>query len=395
MCLRAAVLTANRSLLLQSRIAWLWALLSEGDLGSHASFSMSSFTPPPAVPPDPLDSFADLYAQLLAPSRSALPPDTHPHLPPLSQDGTLAGTVWDAALVTCRYLVSPPGVALLMGRRVAVELGAGTGVVGITVGCCPGGKPPSAKGGDGGGWQGTEMVDAVDAPDGDRRGGGPAAAGLRAVVLSDLPSALPVLAANVDAAATAAAAAGTILVPTAYVWGSDVSGLREAAAMAAATSSAFMDGRHGRRDGGRDGHHVEPTATPPDGDVDVVLACDVLYAAGRPDGCPDGDFGTNHSALLRSLVALASPPPATTTAMAAPERRDVLVLLAWERRLGAGAFEAAFFAAAAAAGLVAEALTRERLRPDAAYNWVDVVRLHWNALPPGAVPYRLSLDAEG
>ncbi|GAB0493784.1 hypothetical protein MMPV_005069 [Pyropia vietnamensis] len=356
---------------------------------------MSPLTSSPAAPLDPLDSFADLYAQLLAPSRSALPPDTHPHLPPLSQDGTLAGTVWDAALVTCRYLVSPPGVALLAGRRVAVELGAGTGVVGITVGCCPGGKPPSASGGEGGGAQGTEDVDAADAPGGGKKGGGAAAAGLRAVVLSDLPSALPVLAANVDAAATAAAAAGVTLVPTAYAWGSDVSGLREAAALAAATASACTEGSHGERDDGHDGHHGGPSTIPPDGEVDVVLACDVLYAAGRPDGCPDGDVNANHSALLRSLVALASPPPATATAIAAPERRDVLVLLAWERRLGAGAFEAAFFAAAAAAGFVAEALTRERLRSDAAYNWVDVVRLHWKSLPPGAVPHRLSLDAQG
>ncbi|KAK1864381.1 hypothetical protein I4F81_006929 [Pyropia yezoensis] len=140
------------------------------------------------------------------------------------------------------------------------------------------------------GREGAQDLDAGASPGGGKGGRDAASEGLRAVVLTDLPAALPVLAANVNAAATASAAAGVTLVPTA---------------------------------------------------------------------------------------------------------RDVLVLLAWERRLGAAPFEAAFFAAAAAAGLVAEALTRERLRPDAAYNWVDVVRLHWGELPPGAVPHRLSLDAEG
>lgn len=206
------------------------------------------------------------------------------------------------------------------------------------------------------------------------------------MVLSDLPLALPVLAANVDAAAAAAAAAGVALVPTAYAWGSDVSGLRSAAATAAAAPAACSDGgEHHGRSGGL------AAATAHDGAVDVVLACDVLYAADRPaDGCPDGEVDANHAALLRSLVALASPaaPPAAVPG------RDVLVLLAFERRLGARAFETAFFTAATAAGFVAEALTRERLRPDAAYNWVDVVRLHWGALPPGAVPHRLSFDAE-
>lgn len=236
-----------------------------------------------------------------------------------------------------------------------------------------------------------EEVDSVAVPDGGRGGRDAAAVGLRAVVLSDLPSALPVLTANIDAAATAAAAAGVTLVPTAYAWGSDVSRLRAAAATAAATASAYVDGGNGVCGGGLDGSNGVPPANPHGVDVDLVLACDVLYAAGRPDSCPDGDVGANHSALLRSLVALATPPPAPT---AAPGR-DVLVLLAWERRLGAAPFEAAFFAAASAAGLVAEALTRERLRPDAAYNWVDVVRLHRGQLPPGAVPHRLSLDPEG
>jgi len=122
--------------------------------------------------------------------------------------------------------------------------------------------------------------------------------------------------------------------------------------------------------------------------VDVVVACDVLYGA-QSAVRVDGDVGANHEALLRSLADLAATPPA---AAGGP---PPLVLLALERRLGAGAFEAAFFAAAATDhGLVGEALVRRRLRDGPAYNPVDVVRLHRGALPPGAVPYVLEMAAE-
>jgi len=120
----------------------------------------------------------------------------------------------------------------------------------------------------------------------------------------------------------------------------------------------------------------------------VVLACDVLYGA-QSAVRVDGDVGANHGALLQSLADLAATPPA------AAGGRPPLVLLALERRLGAGAFEADFFAAAAADhGLVGEALVRRRLRDGPAYNPVDVVRLHRGALPPGAVPYVLEMEAE-
>lgn len=76
------------------------------------------------------DWFGDLYAQVIDPVRYVdLGND---RLIGFQQDGTLSGSVWDAAIVMSEFLYSYYELTDLSEKRV-IELGSGTGVVGITM----------------------------------------------------------------------------------------------------------------------------------------------------------------------------------------------------------------------------------------------------------------------
>lgn len=77
---------------------------------------------------DDIDWFADLFDQVISNSRTITLPNIDKHFEVL-QNGTLAGSVWDCAIVFSRFLDQNP--ELVQNQRV-LELGSGTGAVGIS-----------------------------------------------------------------------------------------------------------------------------------------------------------------------------------------------------------------------------------------------------------------------